>query len=198
MSREKTRLFCPGTSDLNGTGKGLIVTNCTIIVLIIRDSVQHCAVWSILDRVQVDVMPLAIIFLWFIVSFLGVKKVTLILQRPVQYHPRMSSITNCKGQCSIIPLCQVLQNTAASAVSSPYVQYYKLQRPVQYHLLMSSITNYRGQCSIIPLCQVLQTPAAVAISSPCVKYFKTLLLSVAVFISHYSTVIRNITFSPSV
>ena len=23
MSREKTRLFCPGTSDLNGTGKGL-------------------------------------------------------------------------------------------------------------------------------------------------------------------------------
>jgi len=24
MSREKTRLFCPGTSDLNGTGKGLI------------------------------------------------------------------------------------------------------------------------------------------------------------------------------
>jgi len=25
MSREKTRLFCPGTSDLNGTGKGLIV-----------------------------------------------------------------------------------------------------------------------------------------------------------------------------
>ena len=26
MSREKTRLFCPGTSDLNGTGKGLIDT----------------------------------------------------------------------------------------------------------------------------------------------------------------------------
>jgi len=24
MSREKTRLFCPGTSDLNGTGKGLM------------------------------------------------------------------------------------------------------------------------------------------------------------------------------
>ena len=24
MSREKTRLFCPGTSDLNGMGKGLI------------------------------------------------------------------------------------------------------------------------------------------------------------------------------
>jgi len=23
MSREKTQLFCPGTSDLNGTGKGL-------------------------------------------------------------------------------------------------------------------------------------------------------------------------------
>jgi len=23
MSREKTRLFCPGTSNLNGTGKGL-------------------------------------------------------------------------------------------------------------------------------------------------------------------------------
>ena len=39
-----------------------------------------------------------------------------------------------------------------------------------------------GQCSIIPLCQ----------------YFKTSLLSVAVYISHNSTVITNITFSPSV
>ena len=27
MSREKTRLFCPGTSDLNGTGKGLRQTD---------------------------------------------------------------------------------------------------------------------------------------------------------------------------
>jgi len=94
----------------------------------------------------------------------------------------MSSVTNYSGQCSIIPLCPVLQTTAASAVSSPHVQYYKLQRPVQYHPLMSSITNYSSQCNIIPLCQ----------------YFKTSLLSVAVFISHYSTVITNITFSPSV
>ena len=38
---------------------------------------------------------------------------------------------------------------------------------------------------------------ASAVSSPYVKYFKTSLLSVAVFISHYSTVITNITFSPS-
>jgi len=62
---------------------------------------------------------------------------------------------------------------------------------------MSSITNYSGQCSVIPLCQVLQTTAASAVSSPYGQYFKTLLLSVAVFISHYSTVITNITFSPS-
>jgi len=115
----------------------------------------------------------------------------------VQYHPFMLSITNYSSQCSIIPLCQVLQTTVASAVSSLYVKYYKLQRPVQYHPLMSSITNYSGQCSIIPLCQVLQTTAASAVSSPYGQYFKTLLLSVAVFISHYSTVITNITFSPS-
>jgi len=120
------------------------------------------------------------------------------LQRPVQYHPLMSSIRNYSGQCSIIPLCPLLQTTTASALSSPYVQYYKLQRPVQYHPLMSSITNYSSQCIIIPLCPVLQTTAASAVSSPCVENFKTSLLSVAVFISHYSTVITNITFSPSV
>ena len=62
---------------------------------------------------------------------------------------------------------------------------------------MSSITNYSGQCSIIHLCPVLQTTVTSAVSSPYVQYFKTSLLSVAVFISHYSTVIRNITFSPS-
>jgi len=109
----------------------------------------------------------------------------------------MSSITNYSSQCSIIPLCPVLQTTAASAVLSPYVQYYKLQQPVQYHPRMSSITNYSSQCSIIPLCPVLQFSAASALSSPYVQYFKTSLLSVAVFISHYSTVITNITSSPS-
>jgi len=41
----------------------LIVTNCTVIVLILSDSVQYCAVRSALNRVQVDV-PLAVIFLW--------------------------------------------------------------------------------------------------------------------------------------
>jgi len=45
----------------------------------------------------------------------------------------------------------------------------------------SNLKNIQRQFSIIPLCQ----------------YFKTSLLSVAVFISHYSTVITNITFSPS-
>ena len=35
MSREKTQLFCPGTSDLNGTGKGLIMSSTTLILLIL-------------------------------------------------------------------------------------------------------------------------------------------------------------------
>ena len=69
----------------------------------------------------------------------------------MQYHPLMSSITNYSSQCSIIPLCPVLQNTAASAVSSPSGQYYKLQQPlhyilqqpVHYHRLMSSISKHR-------------------------------------------------------
>jgi len=39
---------------------------------------------------------------------------------------------------------------------------------------------------------------ASAVSSPYVKYCKTSLLSVAVFISQYSTVITNITFIPCV
>ena len=90
----------------------------------------------------------------------------------MHYHPLMSSITNCSSQCSIIPLCPVLQTTAASAVSSPYVQYYKQQQPMQYHPLISSITNYNSQCSIIPLCPVLQTVAASAVSSPYVQYYK--------------------------
>jgi len=108
----------------------------------------------------------------------------------VRYHPLMSSITrtNYSGQCSIIPLYPVLQTIAASAVSStyvqyyklqqpvqssPYIQYYKLQWPVQYHPLISSITNYSGQCSIIPLYPVLQTIAASAVSSsPYVQYYK--------------------------
>ena len=109
----------------------------------------------------------------------------------------MSSITNYSSQCSIFPLCPVVQTTAASSVSSPYVQYYKLQQPVHYHPVMSSITKYSILCSIIPLCQVLQNTAASAVSSPYVQYFKTSLLSVAVFISQYSTVITTITFSPS-
>ena len=116
------------------------------------------------------------------------------LLRPVQYHPLMSSITNYSSQCNIIPLSPVLQTTAASAVSSPYVQYYKLQQPVQYHPPISSITNYRSQCFIIPLCQVLQTTAASAVSSPVLQNIAYVSCS---FISHYSTVNTNITFSPS-
>jgi len=105
----------------------------------------------------------------------------------------MSSITNYSSQCNIIPLSPVLQTTAASAVSSPYVQYYKLQQPVQYHPPISSITNYRSQCFIIPLCQVLQTTAASAVSSPVLQNIAYVSCS---FISHYSAVITNITFSP--
>ena len=44
----------------------------------------------------------------------------------------------------------------------------------------------------------LETTQASALSSPFVKYCKTSMLSVAVFISHYSTVIGNITFAPLV
>jgi len=44
----------------------------------------------------------------------------------------------------------------------------------------------------------LETTVGSAVSSACVQYCKTLLLSVAVFISQYSTAITNITFSPSV
>ena len=62
--------------------------------------------------------------------------------------------------------------TAASAVSSPYVKYYKLQQPVQYHPVMSSIMNYSSQSSVIPLCPVLQTTAASAISSRYVQYYE--------------------------
>jgi len=105
----------------------------------------------------------------------------------VQYHPLMSSITNYSSQCIIIPLCPVLQTTAANAVSSPYAKYYKLQQRAKYHLIrsssknytasavsstMSSITNYISQCSIIPLCPVLQTTAPNAVSSPYAEYYK--------------------------
>jgi len=76
----------------------------------------------------------------------------------------MSSITNYSSQCSIIPLWPALQTAAASAVSSPYGQHYKLQQPVQYHPLMSSIANYSSQCNIIPLCQEFQNIAAVSCS----------------------------------
>jgi len=39
-------------------------------VLILRDSVQYCAVRSTLDPVPVDVVPLAVIFLWLHSQFL--------------------------------------------------------------------------------------------------------------------------------
>ena len=84
----------------------------------------------------------------------------------------MSIITNYSIQCSIIPLCPVLQSTAASAISSPYFLYYNLQHSVQYQPLMSSITNYSSHCSIVPLCQVLQTTVVSAVSSTYIKYYK--------------------------
>ena len=95
------------------------VTSCTIIVLILRDSVLYCGVRSILDLVAVDVVPLAVNLLW-LHSFQAV-----------------------------------------------------------------------SECN-------LETTEASAVSSTCVQYCKTSLLSVAVFISQYSTAITNITFSPSV
>jgi len=87
----------------------------------------------------------------------------------VHYNPPVSNITNYSSQCDIIPLCQVLETIAVSAMSFTYVQYYKLQQSMQDHPLMSSITNYSSQCSIIPLCQVLQNTAASAVSSPYVQ-----------------------------
>jgi len=51
-----------------------------------------------------------------------------------------------------------LETTAASAVSSPYVQYYKLQQSVQYHRLVSSISKHR-------CCQLQFLSATIAQSS---------------------------------
>ena len=57
-------LNCTAVSRLCSVSEvTLIVTNCTMIVLILRDSVQHCAVRSTLDLVPIDVVPLAVIFL---------------------------------------------------------------------------------------------------------------------------------------
>jgi len=55
MSREKTRLFCPGTSDLNGTGKGLkskkFILQCELTnVCVMRNVVE--ASWNVMAHAQ--------------------------------------------------------------------------------------------------------------------------------------------------
>jgi hypothetical protein len=60
-----------------------------------RDLVLYCGLRSIPEElVQVDVMQLAVHFFWFQSIFKVCKEVILKLQKPVQYHPLMSSTVN--------------------------------------------------------------------------------------------------------
>ena len=72
--------------------------NCSFL----SNLLQYCAVRSTLDLVQLDVVPLAVNLLWLHSQF-----------------SRSLRKLHCNyvGQCSIIPLCQVLQNIAAVSCS---------------------------------------------------------------------------------
>jgi len=68
----------------------VIISTCTVIVLIIRDLVLYCVLRCTLeDLLQVDDMLHVVHFLWphsqSVVK--EKKKIILILQRPVRYHP---------------------------------------------------------------------------------------------------------------
>jgi len=81
----------------------LIVTNCTIIVLSLRDLVLYHGLSSTLeDLIQVDVVPLTVHFL-----------------RPHSQFSRsiIQSSWNYRDQCSIISLWKVLQNIASVLVA---------------------------------------------------------------------------------